>query len=119
MSKMMIWFTAIIAASVFMGCEKKAKNEEMPSPAEMVEGTVPETPEESLTIAEEQKGEMAQVSENTSATAENTMASDTAGEAAPSAGPTGKFENISIADIQKAVKNANLYMGTVDGVNGA
>ena len=34
------------------------------------------------------------------------------------AGQTGSFHNVTTKDVQAALKNANLYSGTVDGVLG-
>ena len=110
MNKMSIGVMCLSVVVMLAGCEKKAKNEAMMpgDPANLSETAGTE--------------EMAQTGESTGSaqqpielTATTPAASVLTGAAAP-AGES--FEKSTVENIQKALKNASLYVGDIDGVTG-
>ena len=97
----------VVVGIILSGCQKKAGEQALMPPAESATDQV-------MVIGEGQ-------SESNQAT-DTTTTLDVNQGAMPSSaemmGQTGSFHNVSTKDVQAALKNANLYVGNVDGVLG-
>ena len=111
MIKRTMWVTMLLAVLVAVGCEKKASLEEQPLEMEIAT--------ENMTISPDETMENEDLVTEINADDMTSNVSATSAQFVPDANmpSTGGFSNVSIADIQKALKAANLYSGTVDGVN--